>query len=142
VNAIRRDEAEQGTAAGAERTRRRHVGLKTPLSKHQTMLQYCAYPGCSQQVSRGRCPAHALQAEQARPNYAVRRWYRTARWKYLRAQVLRDANYTCAQCGQVRVELDVDHRLKHDGDVRRFWDRTNLQALCPSCHAVKTARGQ
>jgi 5-methylcytosine-specific restriction protein A len=104
-------------------------------------LQYCVQPGCSALVSRGRCPAHAVQQEHARPNYVVRRWYRTLRWERLRTQVLVDHAYTCADCSHVELELEVDHIRKHDGDPAQFWNRANLQPLCRTCHQRKTARG-
>ena len=105
-------------------------------------MQYCAMPGCSHLVSRGRCATHALHQEQQRPNLDVRRWYRTVRWTRLRQQVLTDASYACASCGRITARLDVDHVLKHDGDPVRFWDRANLQALCAPCHTRKTQGGR
>ncbi len=101
-------------------------------------VTYCTQPGCSVLVPRGRCRTHAVQQEHARDTYAVRRWYRTARWLRLRLRVLVDQAYTCAACDQVHLSLEVDHILKHDGDPARFWDRSNLQALCVSCHTRKT----
>ena len=106
------------------------------------MLHLCAVPGCPALTHAARCATHAQQAEQARPNWTVRRWYRTARWRALRARVLRDACYSCAACGQVVTALDVDHKIRHDGDAGRFWDRGNLQALCRTCHQAKTQRGE
>jgi len=103
---------------------------------------FCSVPGCPEVTTAPRCPAHAAQAEQARANYAVRRWYRTPRWKALRAQVLREAAYVCADCRQVVAQLAVDHVVKHGGDPRLFWDRANLQALCGRCHGRKTTRGE
>lgn len=104
-------------------------------------MQYCAQPGCSALVARGRCSVHVVQRDHARDDYAVRRWYRTVRWRQLRAQVLVEAGYTCAQCHQVQRRLEVDHIVKHDGDPMRFWDRDNLQPLCPPCHTRKTRGG-
>jgi 5-methylcytosine-specific restriction enzyme A len=104
-------------------------------------MQYCAQPGCSQLVPRGRCRTHAVQREHTRSNYDTRRWYRTLRWGRLRAALLRDCAYTCAQCGVVQRQLEVDHVQRHDGNPRLFWDVRNLQVLCPSCHATKTAAG-
>jgi 5-methylcytosine-specific restriction protein A len=57
-------------------------------------------------------------------------------------QVLSDAAHTCAGCGHVAAVLDVDHIEPHRGDRGAFWRRSNLQALCPSCHAQKTGKGQ
>jgi 5-methylcytosine-specific restriction protein A len=103
----------------------------------------CSVPGCAVLVMRGRrCAGHNVAAEQARPNYALRRWYRTPRWRALRARILRDQAYRCAACGQVVAALEVDHIAKHGGIPARFWDRGNLQALCRSCHQRKTQRGE
>jgi len=33
----------------------------------------------------------------------------------------------------------VDHIVPHKGDEQLFWDSDNHQALCASCHGVKTA---
>ena len=104
--------------------------------------RFCAVPGCAQVTTRRRCLAHAAVAEHARPNYALRRWYRTPRWQALRATILREAGYTCADCGQVFLALEVDHIVRHEGDPARFWDRANLQALCRMCHSRKTQRGE
>jgi 5-methylcytosine-specific restriction endonuclease McrA len=103
---------------------------------------FCAVPNCATLTTRRRCLAHAVETEHQRPNYALRRWYRTPHWKALRAQILRDAMYTCAVCSKVGIRLEVDHITKHEGDSRRFWNRANLQALCRRCHQQKTARGE
>jgi len=103
---------------------------------------FCAVPGCSVLTTRRKCPAHAVIAEHARPNYALRRLYRTPQWKALRAKVLRDQGYGCAMCGLVVAALEVDHIVKHEGVSARFWDRANLQALCRRCHQTKTQRGE
>jgi len=100
-------------------------------------MHYCAQPGCGVLVRRGRCAAHLVRRE----NYRARRWYCTARWFTLRAQVLLEAAYTCAVCERVTQRLEVDHITKHQGNPALFWDRANLQALCPSCHYDKTRRG-
>jgi len=103
----------------------------------------CVVPGCGALILQGRrCQVHKVDAEQARPNYALRRWYRTPRWKALRARILREQAYRCADCGQVVAALEVDHIAKHGGISARFWDRANLQALCRSCHQRKTRRGE
>jgi 5-methylcytosine-specific restriction endonuclease McrA len=104
--------------------------------------RYCAVPGCSVLVERGRCAPHAVALEHTRPNRDVRKWYYTLQWSHLRKSVLTDAAYTCAECGQIQLDLDVDHIVKHEGDPTRFWNRANLQALCKPCHSRKTVRGE
>lgn len=95
-------------------------------------MQYCTQPGCSVLVPRGRCPQHA----------GVRRWYYTIRWARLRQQVLMDQAYTCAHCGHVQLDMDIDHIRPHDNHPAWFWSRANLQALCKPCHTRKTRRGE
>ena len=94
-------------------------------------MQYCAQPGCSTLVVRGYCPRHAHH----------RRPYYSSSWKALRQEVITDQASACAHCGVVQARLEVDHITPHAGDALRFWDRANLQALCPSCHVAKTKAG-
>ena len=66
-----------------------------------------------------------------------RKWYRTARWRKLRAQVLLDAMYTCERCGTLEGDtsrLVADHKTPHRGREELFWDRNNLACICKSCH--------
>jgi 5-methylcytosine-specific restriction protein A len=104
--------------------------------------RYCVVPGCITLVEKGRCAPHAVALEHTRRNRDVRKWYYTLQWSELRKAVLVDAAYTCAICGVVQLALEVDHIVKHDGDPGKFWDRTNLQALCAPCHTRKTGRGE
>lgn len=67
-----------------------------------------------------------------------RRWYNTARWRSLRWSVLVEAGFTCARCGfasTAKGALVADHVEPHREDAARFWDRTNLQCLCATCHS-------
>jgi 5-methylcytosine-specific restriction enzyme A len=34
----------------------------------------------------------------------------------------------------------TDHVTPHRGDLVKFWDQENWQAMCRDCHAIKTAR--
>lgn len=68
-------------------------------------------------------------------------WYKTARWRRLREQVLiRDA-FTCQRTGQVLAGKHpapdspvVNHRRPHRGDERLFWDIENLETVSKSVH--------
>jgi 5-methylcytosine-specific restriction protein A len=107
--------------------------------------RYCVTPGCGVLIRgdgyKGRCPTHAAGRERQRPNVDIRKWYYTPHWFHLKRSVLVAAVYTCAQCGIIRTDLVVDHIVKHEGQAELFWDIHNLQALCPTCHGRKTARG-
>ena len=108
-------------------------------------MQFCAEPGCGVLVTGGKCPAHAPRARQTQIDYVkVHRWYGSARWQRLRAEVVQSDPFcrSCRARGLRVLTVDIDHIRKHDGDPVLFWDRTNLQGLCKPCHTVKTARGQ
>ena len=81
-------------------------------------------------VRKGRCATHNPKL-----------WYAQVRWFRLRAEVLVEAAYTCSACGHVQANLEVDHVVKHNGNPTLFWNRANLQALCPACHVAKSQRG-
>jgi 5-methylcytosine-specific restriction protein A len=100
-------------------------------------MPYSLQPGCPLIVKGGRCTLHAK-----RHNHETRKLYHLRRWeKDLRPRVLADQAYSCAICGQVALSLHADHVIPHDGNPRLFWDRNNLQALCPTCHARKSREG-
>ncbi|WP_311270504.1 HNH endonuclease signature motif containing protein [Sphingobium sp. WCS2017Hpa-17] len=68
-----------------------------------------------------------------------RRWYSTERWRKLRIAIFERDGFTCQWPGCGRVEgntsrLVADHKIKHRGDIRLFWDENNLQTLCKPCH--------
>jgi 5-methylcytosine-specific restriction enzyme A len=100
-------------------------------------LTYCVAPGCSVRLVRGYCRQHDAQHTPL-----AQRWYCTLRWTRLRQQVLVEAVFTCAQCGRIAQDLQVDHIRKHESQPGLFWDRANLQALCLPCHTRKTRRGE
>lgn len=108
------------------------------------MTQFCAWPGCPALVPFGKCAAHAPRQRLLVQDYAkVHRWYGSARWQRLRRDVLQTDPFcrSCADRGRHVLTIDVDHIRKHDGDPVLFWDRSNLQGLCKSCHTIKTTRG-
>jgi len=64
-------------------------------------------------------------------------------WRKARAQYLSE-HPLCVDCdrqGRVIEATIVDHKTPHRGDLELFWDVTNWQPLCKSCHDTKTARG-
>lgn len=63
-------------------------------------------------------------------------WYKTARWRRLRAKQL--ATHPYCQCphheGQFVPATVVDHRTPHRGNAKLFWDPANLQSMTKDCH--------
>jgi 5-methylcytosine-specific restriction enzyme A len=54
------------------------------------------------------------------------------------------ANPSCGACGliDIRSRMVVDHIKPHRGCMQLFWDRSNWETLCKTCHNQKTARGR
>ncbi len=65
----------------------------------------------------------------------------SARWKALRAQVLRDEPLcrTCAAAGRTELATQVDHVVPVRARPDLAYDRANCQPLCGPCHAEKSA---
>ena len=63
--------------------------------------------------------------------------YQKARKRFLASDPL------CAEClrqGIVTASAEVDHIAPAHGSSKLFWDLTNWQGLCCSCHKTKTAQ--
>ncbi|MCW8917157.1 MAG: HNH endonuclease [Magnetovibrio sp.] len=59
------------------------------------------------------------------------------KWKKARAKFLKEhpvCEGVCKEDGRVAAASVVDHVIPHRGDLELFWDRSNWQALCKSCH--------
>jgi 5-methylcytosine-specific restriction protein A len=65
-----------------------------------------------------------------------RAWYKTAEWRAIRWDVLVSAAFTCVRCKRVYPSADLvgDHKRPHRGDCDLFFDRTNVQCMCATCH--------
>jgi len=110
----------------------------------------CSKAGCfALAVKRSRCEAHQpkpqnnwAKSEDKRPNSTARgygyKWEKAAK-NYLKANPL------CVdhrkQGRRVPATL-VDHIIPHRGDMTRFWDVSNWQGLCKTCHDIKTGKGE
>jgi 5-methylcytosine-specific restriction enzyme A len=99
----------------------------------------CAEPGCpNPAATRGRCPTHARTNDKA-INRAGHHIYRTTRWQRLRRRVLFEQPI-CAGCDN-ELAVDVHHRVDI-ADGGNPWARSNLEALCKSCHSKLTRHHQ
>lgn len=99
----------------------------------------CRIRGCDgRSTGRGLCAMHQAEQQRTRQTATPRpgstaRGY-TYQWQQTRARFLA-AHPHCERCGQPAT--DVDHILAMAKGGPTEW--SNLQALCHSCHAVKTA---
>ena len=68
-------------------------------------------------------------------------YYQHRHWKVIRIKALKRDNYQCQECkrqGRIKEAQMVDHVIpkKQGGSL----ELDNLQSLCNSCHATKSAR--
>ncbi len=63
------------------------------------------------------------------------------KWQKARRSFL-DRNPLCRHCMDKEIITAanvVDHIKRHEGCLNLFWDQSNWQALCKTCHDRKTA---
>ena len=65
-----------------------------------------------------------------------RKWYKTAEWQRLRWECISAALFTCVRCSRIYQSPDLvaDHIQPHRGDRALFFEPTNLQCMCATCH--------
>lgn len=105
----------------------------------------CHYPGCPALTNdrSGYCERHLKQTrsqyDRKRGN-STQRGYGT-RWQHYRKFYLIE-HPLCVLCAKTQLVVAatvVDHIKPHQGNSTLFWDPSNHQALCESCHNKKTA---
>lgn len=98
----------------------------------------CKHPGCPELTDGDFCEGHAALHRADRVDASGRGY--DGRWRKARKYFLK-RHPLCERCkeqGQfVKAEV-VDHIVPHRGDEKLFWDESNWQALCKSCHDSKT----
>ena len=105
----------------------------------------CAMPGCPNLVNGRYCPEHLSQYRKLmdanRPN-AHDRGY-DYEWQQYAGKYLKDHPYCVdpekRHAGTRVLATVVDHIKPHKGNEALFWDVSNHQSLCTSCHNHKTA---
>lgn len=101
-------------------------------------MKPCKHPGCPNLTEDTYCSEHRKSHVEDRPN-AVKRGY-NSKWRSARNKFL-ESNPFCVRCkeqGKLVEATVVDHVKPHRGDRNMFWDESNWQPLCKSCHDKKT----
>lgn len=108
----------------------------------------CARAGCPSLAIIGEsyCDRHKKadkkqkQIQDKKRESSCKRGYGRA-WQKYRLRFL-VANPLCVSCktkGRIVPATVVDHIKPHKGDNVLFWNTTNHQAMCKTCHNKKTA---
>lgn len=115
-------------------------------------MQVCGRGPCLRVALPGQryCAEHEQQQQQANAQRTAKRdalignshsrGYGNS-WRIAAKAFLRD-HPLCVECtarGRTVLASLVDHIRPHAGDQQSFWDQSNWQALCASCHGRKTA---
>lgn len=110
------------------------------------MTKVCIKSGCGRTAIPGKdyCQKHiAMQSQvQTKKIFTSRsksnQWhylYESARWRKESKEFLKKYPI-CFICG--KPSRITDHIVPHRGDVTLFWDQSNWQPMCWSCHSRKT----
>ncbi len=98
----------------------------------------CKHPGCPNLTEENYCEEHGKLYVNERGSASSRGY--DSRWRTARNRFLK-ANPLCIKCkaqGKLTKATVVDHIKPHRGDKVLFWDESNWQPLCKSCHDTKT----
>jgi 5-methylcytosine-specific restriction protein A len=95
----------------------------------------CNQVGCNELTNDRYCQQHKKNYDKQRGSAAQRGY--GSNWRQARKYYLMN-HPVCVRCE--RVANVVDHIVPHRGDNRLFWDRSNWQPLCDSCHSSKTVK--
>ena len=102
----------------------------------------CAVIVAKQQIQKAKERAKAQESTRNSKSPEHKAIYNNSRWAKA-SLTFRDRNPLCASCferGITTPAACVDHIIPHEGDWKLFWDSSNWQSLCWSCHSIKTAR--
>jgi len=107
----------------------------------------CSYSGCPKITSSRFCEKHersvkkkSQQYDRERDQTEERQWIHSPRWRKASRMFL-DEHPLCAECerkGRTTGAYLVDHIESHRGDHEKFWNQSNWQSMCGSCHSSKT----
>ncbi len=98
----------------------------------------CSYPGCRELTHDSYCQRHTKHITKQR-NLRNSKLY-NYQWRKESKAYLK-AYPWCVSCKKEKrytPATEVDHIIPHNNDRALFWDRTNWQSMCKSCHSRKT----
>lgn len=104
-------------------------------------MRICGFPKCGTLTRASYCDTHSARSSDTRKRESSSQRGYDVRWRKARAAYLAEHALCvdCASRGRTSAASNVDHVVPHKGDHILFWDESNWQALCASCHSRKTA---
>ena len=66
-------------------------------------------------------------------------YYINPTWDTMRHVIMKRDYRTCAKCGHISWDNEVDHIIPKAINPDLFWEESNLHVLCSKCHKEKTA---
>lgn len=102
----------------------------------------CSYPGCKKYANRGCKYCEDHKKEKPTGTTSVWKYLYNNKWEIERKEYLIDHCW-CVECLKNNIytlATEVDHKIPHEGNMKLFWDKSNWQALCKSCHSRKTLK--
>ena len=95
----------------------------------------CSMPGCNAYAEPNSkyCAAHSVTRG------TTSQWKKMYgnRWEKRRKDYLAK-HYYCEECLKLGIYTPADtihHKIEHKGDEKLFWDESNWEAICRSCHS-------
>lgn len=104
----------------------------------------CEKPGCVEYIPRSKKPPYcsdhmkqrSRQYNSKRDPKAVQ-FYRSRQWQHLRLSVLAENHHLCEVC-KAQGKLTAADTVHHIIELKQNWElrltRSNLQAICRTCH--------
>lgn len=107
--------------------------------------QKCSAGDCYNPATlRGRCDLHRKHADRTdrtiRGSSTARlydkHWRKARKSHLIREPLCRP----CKATHRTTPATIVDHIIPHRGDLTLFWDRSNWQSICETCHSIKSTK--
>lgn len=87
-------------------------------------------------------PRKSFSGQRSQSAKERQRMYNNRRWRSASA-LFRKNNPLCIICknkGIIKPSQVTDHIKPHKGNLENFWDASNWQAICNTCHNTKSAK--